>query len=100
KQVLKKLEDANEREKQEHKSTVELLYNFVNANGYLDGNKAQNIANTCTQIALYLNLSQKSIDLAPMAGYLAQIGLLAMDPELYKKPLNRLNEQQRKTFYT
>ncbi len=35
-----------------------------------------------------------------MAGYLAQIGLLAMDPELYKKPLNRLNEQQRKTFYT
>ena len=100
KQVLKKLEDANEREKQEHKSTVELLYNFINANPYLDGNKAQNIANTCTQIALYLNLSQKSIDLAPMAGYLAQIGLLAMDPELYKKPLNRLNEQQRKTFYT
>ncbi|MBH0056635.1 response regulator [Pseudoalteromonas sp. SWXJZ94C] len=100
KQVLKKLEDANEREKHEHKSTVELLYNFVNANPHLDGNKAQNIANTCTQIALYLNLSQKSIDLAPMAGYLAQIGLLAMDPELYKKPVNKLSELQRKTFYT
>ncbi|WP_033017191.1 HD domain-containing phosphohydrolase [Pseudoalteromonas sp. BSi20652] len=100
KQVLKKLEEANEREKHEHQSTVELLYNFVNANPHLDGNKAQNIANTCTQIALYLNLSQKSIDLAPMAGYLAQIGLLAMDPELYKKPVNKLTESQRKTFYT
>jgi response regulator RpfG family c-di-GMP phosphodiesterase len=98
--VLKKLEDANKREKNEHKSTVELLYNFINANPYLDGNKAQNIANTCTQIALHLNLSQRSIDLAPMAGYLAQIGLLAMDPELYKKPVNTLNELQRKTFYT
>lgn len=100
KQVLKQLEEANEREKHEHKATVELLYNFINANPYLDGNKAQKIADTCTQIALYLNLSQKSIDLAPMAGYLAQIGLLAMDPELYKKPVNRLSEQQRKTFYT
>jgi len=100
KQVLKKLEDANEHEIQEHKSTVELLYNFINANPYLDGDKAQNIANTCTQIAVDLNLSQKSIELAPMAGYLAQIGLLAMDPELYKKPLNQLSEQQRKTFYT
>lgn len=100
KQVLKKLEAANEREKHEHKATVELLYNFINANPYLDGNKAQNIANTCTQIALYLNLSQASIDLAPMAGYLAQIGLLAMDPELYKKPISKLNELQRKTFYT
>ena len=100
KQVLKQLEDANEREKHEHKATVELLYNFINANPYLDGNKAQKIADTCTQIALYLNLSQKSIDLAPMAGYLAQIGLLAMDPELYKKPVSRLSEQQRKAFYT
>ncbi|GAB0108769.1 HD domain-containing phosphohydrolase [Pseudoalteromonas distincta] len=100
KQVLKQLEDANEREKHEHKSTVELLYNFINANPYLDGNKAQNIANTCTQIALYLNLSKKSIELAPMAGYLAQIGLLAMDPELYRKPVSRLSEQQRKIFYT
>ena len=100
KQVLKQLEEANEREKNEHKATVELLYNFINANPYLDGNRAQKIADTCTQIALYLNLSQKSIDLAPMAGYLAQIGLLAMDPELYKKPVSRLSEQQRKAFYT
>lgn len=98
--VLKKLEVANEREKNEHKSTVELLYNFINANPYLDGKKAENIANTCTQIALYLNLSKKSITLAPMAGYLAQIGLLAMDPALYNKPINELTEIQRKTFYT
>lgn len=100
KQVLKQLEKANEREKSEHKSTVELLYNFINANPYLDGNKAQNIANTCNQIASYLNLSQKSIDLATMAGYLAQIGLLAMDPDLYKKPVGKLTEAQRKAFYT
>jgi response regulator RpfG family c-di-GMP phosphodiesterase len=100
KQVLRQLEKANEREKNEHKSTVELLYNFINANPYLDGNRAQNIANTCTHIALYLNASQKSIELAPTAGYLAQIGLLAMDPDLYKKPVNKLTEAQRKTFYT
>ncbi|MBB1471055.1 response regulator, partial [Pseudoalteromonas sp. SG41-5] len=48
KQVLKKLEIANAHEKHEHSSTVELLYNFINANPYLDGTKAQNIANTCT----------------------------------------------------
>jgi len=98
--VLKKLEVANESEKREHQSTVELLYNFINANPYLDGKRAENIAGTCTQIARYLNVSQKSIELAPIAGYLAQIGLLDMDPELYNKPINELNEVQRKTFYT
>lgn len=98
--VLKKLEVANESEKRDHKSTVELLYNFINANPYLDGKKAESIAGTCTQIAEYLNISQRSITLAPVAGYLAQIGLLAMDPELYNKPVHELNEVQRKTFYT
>ncbi|MDN3380562.1 MULTISPECIES: HD domain-containing phosphohydrolase [unclassified Pseudoalteromonas] len=100
KQVLKQLEIANAHEINEHRSTVELLYNFINANPYLDGNKAQNIANTCTQIAKELNLPDKNVEMASMAGYLAQIGLLAMDPELYKKSVHELNEQQRKTFYT
>jgi response regulator RpfG family c-di-GMP phosphodiesterase len=100
KHVLKQLQEANEHEKYEHKSTVELLYNFINANPYLDGNKAQNIANTCTQIATVLKLPQKVINLAPLGGYLAQIGLLAMDPALYKTPPNKLTEQQRKTFFT
>lgn len=100
KQVLKKLEIANAHEKHEHSSTVELLYNFINANPYLDGTKAQNIANTCTQIAKQLQLPPKNIEMAAMAGYLAQIGLLAMDPALYEKPVHALNEQQRKSYYT
>jgi len=100
KHVLKQLQEANEREKHDHKLTVELLYNFINANPYLDGDKAQNIANTCSQIAHALNFPQKSLELAPKVGYLAQIGLLAMDPELYNKPISQLTELQRKTFYT
>jgi len=100
KQVLKQLEIANASEKNEHRSTVELLYNFINANPYLDGSKAENIANTCTQIAKQLQLPKKNIDMAAMAGYLAQIGLLAMDPQLYEHPLHELSEQQRKRYYT
>ncbi|NMR26113.1 response regulator [Pseudoalteromonas sp. NEC-BIFX-2020_015] len=100
KQVLKQLETANAHEINEHRSTVELLYNFINANPYLDSNKAQNIANTCTLIAKQLQLPDKNVEMASMAGYLAQIGLLAMDPELYKKPVHQLTEQQRKIFYT
>lgn len=98
--VLKQLEVANAHEVNEHQSTVEVLYNFINANPYIDGTKAQNIANTCTQIAKQLKLPQKTVEMASMAGYLAQIGLLAMDPDLYKKPVNELTEQQRKNFYT
>ncbi|MFU2511545.1 MAG: HD domain-containing phosphohydrolase [Pseudoalteromonas prydzensis] len=100
KQVLKQLEIANASEKHEHRSTVELLYNFINANPYLDGIKAENIANTCTQIAKQLQLPEKNIEMAAMAGYLAQIGLLAMDPQLYEHPLHELTEQQRKRYYT
>lgn len=100
KQVLKKLEITNAHEKHKHSSTVELLYNFINANPYLDGTKTQNIANTCTQIAKQLQLPTKNIEMAAMAGYLAQIGLLAMDPALYEKPVHALNEQQRKSYYT
>ena len=98
--VLKQLEIANASEKNEHRSTVELLYNFINANPYLDGTKAENIANTCTQIAKQLQLPEKNIEMAAMAGYLAQIGLLAMDPQLYEHPLHELSEQQRKRYYT
>lgn len=98
--VLKKLEVSVKNEQQEHQCTVELLYNFINVNPYLDGKKAKNIAITCTEIACNLNASPKSIELAPVAGYLSQIGLLAMDPELYNKPLTELTEPQRKAFYT
>ena len=100
KQVLQQLKVANTNEKNEHRATFELLYNFINANPYLDGTKAQNIANTCTQIAKQLQLPPKNIEMAAMAGYLAQIGLLAMDPALYEKPVHALNEQQRKSYYT
>ena len=98
--VLKQLEEANEREKHEHRTTFEILYNFINANPYLDGIQAQNIANTCKQIAQALGLDKKHIEMAEMAGYLAQIGLLAMEPALYKKPTRELNENQKKLFYT
>ncbi|WP_404343486.1 HD domain-containing phosphohydrolase [Pseudoalteromonas mariniglutinosa] len=98
--VLKQLEIANQHEKHEHRATFELLYNFINANPYIDGMQARNIANTCKQLALALQLSEKQVEMAEMAGYLAQIGLLAMEPALYKTPIHALSEQQRKLFYT
>ena len=98
--VLKQLEEANEREKHEHRTTFEILYNFINANPYLDGIQAQNIASTSKQIAESIGLDQKHINMAEMAGYLAQIGLLAMEPALYKTPTRELPENQKKIFYT
>jgi response regulator RpfG family c-di-GMP phosphodiesterase len=98
--VLKQLEEVNERERHEHRTTFEILYNFINANPYLDGMQAQNIATTSKQIAVQLGLDKQHIEMAEMAGYLAQIGLLAMEPELYKKPTRELTENQKKLFYT
>ena len=98
--VLKQLETVNEREKHEHRATFEILYNFINANPYLDGTQAQNIAATCKQLATRLGLDNQLIEMTEMAGYLSQIGLLAMEPELYKKPTKELTETQRKLFYT
>ncbi|WP_209328243.1 HD domain-containing phosphohydrolase [Pseudoalteromonas sp. PA2MD11] len=98
--VLKQLEEVNEREKHEHRTTFEILYNFINANPYLDGNQAQNIATTCKQLAQSLGLEKQRIERAEITGYLAQIGLLAMEPELYKKPTRELTENQKKIFYT
>jgi response regulator RpfG family c-di-GMP phosphodiesterase len=99
-QVLKQLETSNEHERTDHKATVELLYNFINANPNLNAQLAKNIATSCLQIAKTLKLSDKLIEMSNMAGYLAQVGLLAMDPALYKVPTAQLNEQQRKLFYT
>ncbi|TMO87833.1 HD-GYP domain-containing protein, partial [Pseudoalteromonas ruthenica] len=47
-----------------------------------------------------LGLSEKVIQLTKMAGYLAQVGLLAMDPALYNRPVEQLSPQQRKLFFT
>ncbi|MBD1582607.1 HD domain-containing phosphohydrolase [Pseudoalteromonas sp. S16_S37] len=99
-QVLKQLEIAHKHEQGEHKATVELLYNFINANPYIDGKLASNIARTCRLVAKQLQLSSKAIQTAGMAGFLAQVGLLAMDPALYKVPTNQLTDQQKKLFYT
>ncbi|CAH9061583.1 Regulator of RpoS [Pseudoalteromonas holothuriae] len=99
-QVLKQLEIAHKHEQNEHKATVELLYNFINANPYIDGQLASNIAKTCRLMAKQLKQPTKAIQTAGMAGFLAQVGLLAMDPELYKVPTNQLSDQQKKLFYT
>lgn len=99
-QVLKQLEVAHEHEKHEHKATVEVLYNFINANPYLDAEFAQNIANTCSSIARKLKLNEHLKDTVKMAGYLSQVGLLAMDPAIYDKPVAQLDEKKKKLFYT
>ncbi|WMN61783.1 response regulator (plasmid) [Pseudoalteromonas xiamenensis] len=100
KQVLKQLEVAHEHEKKEHKSTVEVLYNFINANPYLDADFAQSVATTCAQIAKKLKLSEHLVETARMAGYLAQVGLLAMDPAIYRHPVAQLDENKRKIYFT
>ncbi len=99
-QVLKKLEAQHKHEQHEHRSTVELLYNFINANPYIDGKLASNIAKTCRLVAKQLKLDGETIATAGMAGFLAQVGLLAMDPALYKVPTSQLTDQQKKLYYT
>ncbi|BBN83660.1 two-component system response regulator [Pseudoalteromonas sp. A25] len=99
-QVLKQLETSHKHEQNEHKATVELLYNFINANPYLDGKLASKIARTCRLVAKHMQLANKQVQTAGMAGFLAQVGLLAMDPALYKVPTNQLTDQQKKLFYT
>ncbi|KNC68651.1 HD domain-containing phosphohydrolase [Pseudoalteromonas ardens] len=98
--VLRQLETANKREQDEHKATVELLYNFINANPYINADLAKHIAHLCGLVAHKLGLSEKVIQLTKMAGYLAQVGLLAMDPALYNQPVEQLSPQQRKLFFT
>ncbi|AZZ95986.1 HD domain-containing phosphohydrolase [Pseudoalteromonas sp. R3] len=98
--VLRQLETANKREQDEHRATVELLYNFINANPYIDANMAKQIATLSGLVAQKLGLGDKVVQLTKMAGYLAQVGLLAMDPVLYDKPLEQLSSEQRKLFFT
>ncbi|MCG7535436.1 response regulator [Pseudoalteromonas sp. OOF1S-7] len=98
--VLRQLECANKREQDEHKATVELLYNFINANPYIDADMAKQVAQLCGVVASKLGLSANIVQLTRMAGYLSQVGLLAMDPALYNQPLEQLSPQQRKLFFT
>ncbi|MFC3031593.1 HD domain-containing phosphohydrolase [Pseudoalteromonas fenneropenaei] len=99
-QVLKQLEVAHEHEQRDHKATVEVLYNFINANPYLDAELAKKVAQTCRGIGKQLKLSNAILETVSMAGYLAQVGLLAMDPEVYKVSVNQLSDEKRKLFYT
>ncbi|QUI68256.1 HD domain-containing phosphohydrolase [Pseudoalteromonas sp. M8] len=98
--VLSQLEQANQKERKEHRATVELLYNFLNANPFIDGKKAKSIAKLCKIIAKKLELSSEVAETAMMSGYLAEVGLLAMDPEIYKSPPRKLSEAQKKIYYT
>ncbi|CCQ12809.1 response regulator [Pseudoalteromonas luteoviolacea B = ATCC 29581] len=99
-QVLKQLEVAHEHEKREHRSTVEVLFNFINANPYLDADFASNVASTCAKIAKKLKLSERITEVARMSGYLSQVGLLAMEPSIYNQPISQLDDKQRKLYYS
>lgn len=99
-QVLKQLEVAHEHERRDHKATVEVLYNFINANPYLDADFAQNVANTCVHIARKLKLNDHLQETVKMAGYLSQVGLLAMDPSIYSLPVAQLDDKKKKLYFT
>ncbi|MEJ6476258.1 HD domain-containing phosphohydrolase [Pseudoalteromonas piscicida] len=98
--VLSQLEKANNKEVKEHRATVELLYNFINANPFIDGKKAKSVAKLCKVLAEGLNLSKEAAETTMMAGYLAEVGLLAMDPEIYRVPVKQLPDAQKKIYYT
>ncbi len=98
--LLKEVEKANRREQREHKETFEVLYNFVNANPFIDGRLAKNIAHTCGELARAMGLDKEETARCKMAGYLSQIGLLAMDPELSRVPFNELTQEQRRHYMT
>lgn len=92
-QVLKQME-------QEHQSLVDLLFNFISVNPYLNGNFAQHIGRTCHLLCSHLQLDPKEQKQIVTAGLLSQLGLLGMDTELYNKPFRSLDSNERQQYCT
>lgn len=90
--VLKQLE-------QEHQSLLDLLFNFISVNPYLNGHFAQNLARTCHLLCSHLKLEAKDHRQIVMAGLLSQIGLLGLDPSLYNRPFHTLDSTERQQYY-
>ncbi|WP_127021975.1 HD domain-containing phosphohydrolase [Rheinheimera mangrovi] len=91
--VLKQLE-------LEHKSLLDLLFNFISVNPHLNGHFAQHVARTCHLLCSHLKLEPKEQQQIVMAGLLSQLGLLGMDPMLYSKSYHVLDGTERQQYCT
>ncbi|EGM78582.1 response regulator containing a CheY-like receiver domain and an HD-GYP domain protein [Rheinheimera sp. A13L] len=92
-QVLKQLEH-------EHQSLLDLLFNFISVNPHLNGHFAQHVARTCHLLCSHLELDEKEQQQIVMAGLLSQIGLLGMEPTLYRKAFFELDGTERQQYVT
>jgi response regulator RpfG family c-di-GMP phosphodiesterase len=92
-QVLKQLEH-------EHQSLLDLLFNFISVNPHLNGHFAQHVARTCHLLCSHLDLDEKGQQQIVMAGLLSQIGLLGMEPTLYRKAFFELDGTERQQYVT
>lgn len=84
----------------EHQSLLDLLFNFISVNPYLNGHFAQHVARTCHLLCSHLKVEPKEQQQIVMAGLLSQLGLLGMDPTLYSKSYHALDGTERQQYYT
>jgi response regulator RpfG family c-di-GMP phosphodiesterase len=94
----KQIRAALQRNERNNQALEKMLFNFIAINPYLDGGFAKKVAELTGRIAEHMGLQEIEIKHIRLAGLLSEIGLLGLDPVLYKSPFNKLNHLQQDEF--
>ena len=81
-----------------NKAAEKMLFNFIAINPNLSGDFAKHVGNLAGRLADKIGLEKKIINDIRLAGFLTEIGMLALDPLICITPFNLLNLEQQKKF--
>lgn len=98
KKTLAQLKVKITEQSKEHKSLLEVLYNFISINPHLSGDFALNVAQTCKSIAKFMDLSKEQIMTSYRAGLFSELGKTGLPAALLSKPLSDLDNHERNLY--
>ena len=98
KKTLQQLKAMVAQLEQDHKATLEVLYNIISSTPALSGEFALNVSQTCVALARQLDLPREQRQQLRQAGLFSELGKLGLPAHLQPQPLHKLTPVERSQY--
>lgn len=98
KKTLQQLKALVQQQEQDHRSTLEVLYNIIGSNPALSGEFALNVSQTCAAIGRVLGYSKEQRQALRQSGLFSELGKLGLPFQLQNTPYYKLTPNERTQY--
>lgn len=98
KKTLQQLKVMVQQTEQDHKATLEVLYNIISSNPALSGEFALNVSQTCVAIGRVLGFTKEQRQQLRQTGLFSELGKLGLPAQLQGIPFHKLAPHERNQY--